>query len=292
MDYKKIIKSRKMRYRIIRLLSFIPDKPYVKMVFRIKVGQKLNLKNPVGYNEKQNWLKLYDKHPEYTQLVDKLKVRDHIAKTIGEQYLIPLLGAWKSYDDIDFDSLPNEFVLKCNHDSGSVRIVRDKSKIDHKEFRKFYNYRLKYNPFCLAREYPYKDVKPMIIAEKLMKQEGESDIRDYKFLCFDGEPKYVLVVTDRSTECNMDYYNMDFKQVGICDLNHKPSYAHMDKPENFEEMRNLARVLAKDMKFVRMDFYDINGKVYFGEYTIFDGGAFDPLNPEWEKKLGDLITLE
>ena len=211
LDYKKLIKNRELRLQLIKLLSFVPSAPYLKFVYRIKTGQTLHLKNPVGFNEKLNWLKLHHIHPEYTQLVDKLAVRDHIRDTIGEEYLFPLLGAWDSFDAIDFDALPDKFVLKCNHDSGSVKLITDKSQMDKAALKSFFERRMALNAYCLGREYPYKEVKPKIMAEAFMEAPDGSGINDYKFFCFQGKPKLLFVATDRATDVRFDFFDMDFQ---------------------------------------------------------------------------------
>lgn len=290
-DYKKIVRSRELRIKISNFLSFVPDKPYLKMVYYMKTGERLNLDNPVGFNEKQNWLKLHDIHPEYTKLVDKYEVRSVIKELLGDGYMFPVLGVWDTYDDIDFASLPDQFVLKCTHDSQSVKIVEDKNKIDHKEFRKFYNGRLKINPFNMGREYPYKNVRPRIIAEKLMVAEG--GINDYKFFCFDGKPVIMFIATERASgDTKFDFFDMDFNHLDIVNIHPQSDKGEIEKPVCFDEMRQIAAKCSQGMKFVRIDLYEIDGKVYFGEYTFFHGGAFWPMKPEhWEKDLGDLIKI-
>lgn len=291
MDYKKLFRDREKRLKLIHKLAFLPDKLYLKLVFRIKTGRKLNLKNPTGFNEKQNWLKLYDKHPEYTRLVDKLAVRDHISQELGAEYLFPLLGHWESYEEIDFSKLPKRFVLKCNHDSGSVKVITDKDQMDHEELKQFFTNRLKMNSFHFGREYPYKNVKPCILAEQYMESTNGSGINDYKFFCFDGVPQMMFVATERSTDVKFDFYDMDFRHLDLYNL-HPNSEHEILKPQAFEEMKELCRKLTKGMKFVRLDLYEIDGKVYFGEYTFFHGGGFHLFSPEkWEQYLGDLIQL-
>ena len=290
-DYKKIITDREVRLKIINKLAFIPTKPFLKMVYYIKTGKKLNLDNPVTFCDKLNWLKINDIHPEYTDLVDKIKVREHVNNIMGRDMFFPLYGAWEHYSDIDFDSLPDGFVLKCNHDSASVTIVKDKSKINHKELEKFYEGRLIINPYNMGREYPYKNVRPKIIAEKLMIPEGESDINDYKFFCFDGKPELMFIATDRSDDCRFDFYDMDFNHLDIENI-HPNSDNPIPKPKKFEEMKEIASKLTQNMKFCRLDLYEINGEIYFGEYTFFHAGGFWPMHPdEWELKLGDLLDL-
>ena len=292
MDYKKIIKSRELRLKLINCLRFIPAKPYLKMVYRIKTGKKLNLKNPVTFCDKQNYLKLHDIHPEYTQLVDKLAVRENIKAVLGGEYLLPIYGAWNNFGEIDFDALPDKFVLKCNHDSGSVKVITDKAAMNKEELRAFFESRLKMNSFVFGREYPYKDVKPMIYAEKYMTPDGEEDITDYKFFCFNGKPEIMFVATDRSTDVKFDFFDMEFNHLDIINI-HENSGKEIAKPVLFDEMRAVAEKLSQGMKFVRIDLYAIGGQVYFGEYTFFHGGGFWPFHPEeWEKKLGDLILLD
>lgn len=289
-DYRKIIWHREFRLKLISLLRFIPDKPYLKMVYRIKTSRKLNLDKPVGFNEKENWLKLHEQHPEYTDLVDKVKVRDVVEKKLGPGYFFPLLGTWRHFRDIDFDALPNQFVLKCNHDSGSVKIIKDKTKINRKELENFFEKRLSENSFVNGREYPYKNVKPCILAEKLM----GGDINDYKFFCFDGKPTIMFVATERATgDTKFDFFDMDFNHLDIVNIHPQSDKGDISKPKCFEEMKNIAAKCSIGMKFVRIDLYEIDGKVYFGEYTFFHGGGFWLFKPEhWEKDLGDLIKIE
>ena len=290
-DYKKIFKNRELRLKLINCLRFIPTKPYLKMVYKIKTGQKLNLNNPVTFCDKQNWLKLNDIHPEYTQLVDKVGVREYIKETLGEDYLFPIYGVWEHFKDIDFDSLPQKFVLKCNHDSGSVKIIQDKSTIDLCDMEKFFESRLKMNPYVFGREYPYKDVKPCIVAEKFMTPDDEDDIKDYKFFCFNGKPEIMFIATDRSKDVKFDFFDMGFNHLDITNI-HEQSGLQIPKPDKFEEMKEIAAKLSKNMKFVRVDLYEIKGKIYFGEFTFFHGGGFWPMFPEeWEAKLGSWIEL-
>lgn len=291
MNYKNIIKNRELRLKIINHLSFIPDNPYLKMVYRIKTGKKLNLKNPKGFNEKLNWLKINDIHPEYTELADKIAVHEYIKQKLGEDICFPVLGKWNHYDEIDFESLPDTFVLKCNHDSGSVKIVYNKKNINHFELRDFFESRLKINPYTIGREYPYKNIKPCIYAEKYMATKSDGNINDYKFFCFNGKPEIMFVATDRSADCKFDFYDMDFKHLDIYNI-HPNSSKTIARPQKFEDMKSLAAKLSENMKFVRIDLYEIDGKVYFGEFTFFHGGGFYLMHPdEWEIKLGNLIEL-
>lgn len=296
MDIRNVIKSRKIRNFLRYSLSFMPDSLYLRIYYFAMNGHMLHLKNPKGYNEKLQWLKLHDKHPEYSVLVDKYRVRQVIAEKLGEGYLFPLLGNWESFDDINFDELPNEFVLKCNHDSGSVKIINDKSALTPealRELKEFYDRSMSHDFFYAGREYPYKGIKPCILAEKLMKdeKEGPAGIKDYKFFCFDGVPKMMFVATDRSTDCRFDFFDMDFNHLPIENI-HPNAVRPIQKPALFEEMKEIAAKLSQGMRHVRIDLYELNGKIYFGEYTFFHGGGFCLFGPEeWEQKLGSWIDL-
>ena len=295
MIIKNII-PRNLRDTLIYSLSFLPNEPYLKLFYYVSTGKVLNLKNPQTFEDKQHWLKLHNIHMEYSELVDKLKVRDHIKKTIGEEYLFPLLGAWRDFDEIDIYRLPNQFVLKCNHDSGSVKIIEDKNAITRKEWEelsKFYKHRLSKNFYYAGREYPYKNVIPYVLAEPLMiSNVGDGSLIDYKFFCFEGVPKLVQVMTNRKTDFRIDWYDMDFNHMKIVS-DHPQSDGENKKPETFEEMKSIARKLSQGIKFVRIDLYEYNQRIYFGEYTFFHGGGFQFLQPdEWEYRIGSWIDLQ
>lgn len=294
-NLKKIL-GPNIREKLMYGLSFLPDKIYLQLFYFATTGNFINFRNPKGYNEKLQWLKVNNKNPEYSKLVDKLAVRDHIKEVLGEEYLFPLLGFWEDFDNIDFAALPEQFVLKCNHDSGSTKVIKNKSALtddDMAGLKAHFTRRLKHDFSRAGREYPYHGIKPYIIAEQMMidNNKPETSIEDYKFFCFDGVPKVVLIVTDRSTDCRFDYFDMDFNHLDIID--HCPhSDKPINKPENFEEMKKIAADLSKGMKTVRMDLYEINNKIYFGEYTFFSGGGFDLyIQPEWERQMGDWIDL-
>lgn len=295
-DLRKIFNSQ-FRGKMMYALSFLPDKLYLRIFYFATTGRIINFKNPKGFNEKQQWLKVNDRHLEYGKLVDKLAVREYIDKVLGEGHLFPLLGYWESFDAIDFNELPNQFVMKCNHDSGSTKIIKDKASLteeDYAELKDFFEGRLRRDFFYAGREYPYKGIKPYIIAETLMTDEAdkEKSIEDYKFFCFNGVPKIMFVVTDRSNRCNFDFYDMDFNHLSIKRKNHPHSDKPVKKPVNFKKMKEIATKLSQGKKFVRIDLYEINGKVYFGEYTFFTGGGFQLFYPiEWERRLGDWIDL-
>ena len=278
--------------RGIHLLS---DKKYISLLYKLTLKKKLNLENPQTFNEKLQWLKLYDRKPEYTKMVDKYEVREIIKEKIGKEYLIPLIGVYDNFNDIDFDKLPNQFVLKCTHDSGSVIICKDKAKFNIKKARKKINKCLKKNFFYSNREWPYKNVKPRIIIEKYMEDDNQKSIRDYKFFCFNGKPEimYISEGLENHQTASMSFFDMQF-QLNDCKrkdfklLEYKPK-----KPKNFEKMKSFSSLLSKDIPHVRVDFYEINGKLFFGELTFFTCSGFVPFEDEkWNKKLGDLLKLE
>lgn len=277
-------------------LSFLPDELYIRLFYYIATGRRLNLKNPVLFSEKQQWLKLNDIHYEYSKLVDKVSVNHHVDERLGEGHTFPIIGQWECFDDIRFEELPNEFVLKCNHDSGSTKVIRNKGTLtaeDYVKLKRHFEYRLKQDYYYAGREYPYKGIKPYIIAQQYMRDDKhpEGGLKDYKFLCFNGEPKLLFVATDRDTNVKFDFFDMNFNWLDIHNI-HDNSGKPIIKPDHFEELKETARKLSTGIKFVRIDLYEINGNVYFGEFTFFHGGGFNLFYPlEWERRLGDWIDL-
>ncbi|MCC8173661.1 MAG: glycosyl transferase [Odoribacter sp.] len=276
------------------LLAWMPDSAYLKLMYRAKMGKKLNLKNPQTFNEKIQWLKLHDRKPEYTQMVDKCEAKKYVSNIIGEEYIIPTLGVWDKFEDIDFDRLPEQFVLKCTHDSGGLVIVKDKSKMDVAAAREIINKSLKHNFYYYGREWPYKNVKPRIIAEKYMVYKSGFDLKDYKFFCFDGFAKAMFIASDRNVEgedTKFDFYDMEFKHLPFTN-GHPNADCEIKRPDSFDEMKALAAKLSAGIPQVRVDFYDINGKVYFGELTFAHWSGMVPFEPEeWDKKFGEWIKL-
>ena len=273
----------------------LPDKLYLSLLYKTKFGKKIDWQNPKTFNEKLQWLKLYDRRPEYTTYVDKYKVREYVAKTIGEKYLIPLLGVWDSPDDINFDKLPNQFVLKCNHDSGGLCICKDKSIFDIEGAKAILSKSLNFDYYLKFREWTYKDVPRKIIAEKYMVDVSESlSLRDYKFMCFDGKVKCCFVCSDRNTNNGLHVTFFDINWNVLPFERHYPSRKDgLQKPKSYNEMIMLSEKLSKDIPFVRVDFYEINGKVYFGELTFYPGSGFEEFTPysadEW---LGSFLKIQ
>ena len=272
---------------------FWPDKLFLKLKFYLIMGQKLDLKNPRSFNEKLQWLKLNDIHPEYTQMVDKVEVKAYVASIIGEEYIIPTLGIYESVDDIDFDKLPQQFVLKCTHDSGGVVICKDKTKLDIEREKLKLKKGWGRNYFKYNREYPYRDVKPRIIAEAYMKDESEYELKDYKFFCFNGEPRFFKIDFDRQKNHRANYYNLDMnlQEFGEKDFSPNPSVKFL-KPTNFDKMVSIARQLAANIPFVRIDLYNVKGEIYFGEITFFPASGMGQFTlKEWDYKFGEWIKL-
>jgi hypothetical protein len=237
------------------------------------------------------WLKLYGYKPEYDQLVDKYMVREYIAEKIGEEHLIPLLGVWNCFDEIDFSKLPNQFVLKPTHTSGDIFVCQDKSAIDHAALKRMLDGWMRRDYYWIFRELPYRHMKPRIIAEKFMVDESGIELKDYKFFCFDGEPKALFIATDRPFDTRFDFFDMDFNHLPI--LNGHPHAAKpIQKPMGFDEMKSIASELSKGFEHIRVDLYDINGKIYFGELTFYHFGGMVPFEPEeWDRIFGDWINL-
>ena len=280
-----------MNYGVFR---WMPDEPYLKLIFRLKMHRRLNLKNPTTFNEKLQWLKLNDRKPEYTTMVDKYAVKQYVASIIGEKYVIPTLGVWDRFDDIDFASLPNQFVLKCTHDSGGLVICRDKGNFDVAEAKKKINRSLKRNYFWTGREWPYKNVIPRIIAEEYMEDETFHELRDYKIFTFNGVPKVLYIASDRQSEdseTKFDFFDMGFHHLPFTN-GHPNADICPAKPDTLEIMKELAEKLSIEIPVLRVDFYDVNGDVYFGELTFFHFSGTMPFNPEeWDTIFGNWINL-
>jgi hypothetical protein len=255
------------------IYNWMPDKMFLKMMYKLSTGRKLNIEEPRTFNEKLNWLKLNDRKPEYVQQVDKFGVRKYIADTVGEEYLIPLMGVYDSFEEIDFNVLPDQFVLKCTHDSKSLLICEDKANFDYESAKKKLTRSLKRNLFWHGREWSYKDVKPRIICEEFISENGKAP-DDYKVMCFNGKAKLIQVHLDRfSGNHVVDFYDIKWENTGIT-LYLPNSKTAIPKPSIFEQMISLSEILAKDKYYVRIDWYIVGNKLYFGEITFFDGSGF------------------
>lgn len=275
-------------------LSFLPDKLYIQLYYMARFKRICNFKNPKTFNEKLQWLKLNDHNPKYSLMVDKFEAKKIVCKAIGEEYIIPTYGIWDKFEDIDFDKLPNQFVLKCTHDSGGLVICKDKTKFDISAAKKIINECLKINYYYVGRERPYKNVRPRIIAEKYMEDSESTELRDYKFFCFDGKVEFLYLsegLSDHET-ARISFITKDWKIAPFKRGDYNGFEKLPTKPEKLDKMIELAEKLSKNIPHLRVDFYYINNSIYFGELTFFTCSGFIPFSPpEWDLKLGDLIKL-
>lgn len=296
MDIKKIIQNPLSIIEslgIRNLASWIPDDIYLKILFKSKMKYPLDLANPKTFNTKLQWLKLHDRNPLYTKYVDKYEVRKFISEKIGNKYLIDLLGYWNTFDEIDFNKLPNQFVIKCTHDSQSVVICKDKNMLNIENTRKKIVTALSRNFYCGYREWPYKNVPPKIIAEKYMEDKNGAFV-DYKFFCFNGYVDCVMVCLDRHLNDTKFYFfdsQWKLKRLNIRGKN-APENFSIPKPDCIDEMFSIASILSREIPFVRVDLFECDGKVFFGELTFFHDAGFDgDLLPETDEYFGKLINL-
>ena len=277
-----------------KLVKFLPDDLYLKMIFHSRVGYYPNLNNPRTYNEKLQWLKLNYKRDDYAMMVDKVTAKEYVASIIGEKYIIKTLGVWDSVNDIDWDSLPNQFVIKVTSDSGGIVVCKEKTALDidlaitklQKGWGKNY--------YMYNKEYPYRDLRPRIIAEEYIEDESGFELKDYKFFCFDGIPKYLFVASDRqksNEETKFDFFDLEWNHLPVIN-GHPNSSVELKKPVNFDEMIQVATRLSQGMPHVRVDLYNNNGNIYFGELTFFHWSGMIAYQPEeWDYKFGEYINL-
>lgn len=262
-------------------------------MFFIKMHSFLNLKNPKTFNEKMQWLKLYDRKNEYSDMVDKYQAKIYVKNQIGDDYIIPTIGIYDNFNDIDFEKLPNEFVMKCTHDSSGIVICEDKKKLNIEIAKKKINDALSHNYYLNGREWPYKNIKSRIIIEKYLKNDSTNDLKDYKFFCFNGIVKYFKIDFDRYTNHRANYYDRNGNLMNFGEKICPPDYnKKISMPLNLNKMIELAETLSKNNYFLRVDFYEVNGKIYFGELTFYPASGFGRFIPnEWDIKLGELISL-
>ena len=278
-----------------RVAVLFPDKLFLKLKFRLMMGEKLDLNCPKTFNQKLQWLKLYNRKPEYTTMVDKYAVKEYVANIIGEEYIIPTLGIWNSTDEIDWDALPNQFVLKTTHGGGGggVVICKDKGTFDIEKAKQKLQISLKSDIYINFREWPYKNVPKRIIAEQYMTDESNVELKDYKFFCFNGKVRCFKVDFDRFIGHKANYYNRNAELLPFGEESCMPDFnRQFEKPINFNKMLSLAEKLANGVPFVRIDLYNINGRIYFGEITFFPAAGMGKFEPrEWDVKLGNYLEL-
>ena len=284
-----------------KINNILPERLYLQLRYFFELGEWPNLKHPKLFNEKIQWLKLNNRRSEYTTMVDKFAVKKYVADRIGNEYLIPTLGVWNYSNEIDFNALPNSFVLKTTHGGGGggVVICKDKTKFDKETALIKLNSSMASNPYYEFREWPYKNVSRKIIAEKYMEDDNYNDLIDYKFFCFNGVPRLCQVISDRRTDEKIDFYDMQWKRINglvglLVGLNSKihNSTIELSQPKSFEKMKQIATILSQNIPFSRIDLYDINGYCYFGEITFFPAGGFGYFSPkEWDETIGSWIKL-
>lgn len=286
----RILSHRKLKW----VTWLVPDSWYLKSYYRSFFNKKLDLANPTSYNEKLQWLKIHDRKAVYTEMVDKLAAKDYVAERIGEQYIIPVLQTGEKFEDINFDLLPDQFVIKCNHDSAGLAICTDKKTFDREAARQKITRCMKRNFYYSGREWGYKNIKPRIIVEKYMEDHTLHELRDYKFFTFGGVPKIVHIVSNRQNkdeETYGDFFDMDYGHLDLT-MGHNNAPVPPVKPKNFEKMKEFAAKLSEGTRHLRVDFYEVDGQLYFGELTFFqDSGFADIQPPEWNDVLGSWIDL-
>lgn len=275
------------------LFNWMKDEEYIKLKYSLSFDKSLDLDNPSTYTEKLQWLKLYDQRAQYTKMVDKYEVKKLVSDQIGDKYIIPTIGVWDNFDEINFDKLPQKFVIKCTHDSGSIIICKDKDAFDKKKAKRKIEKSLKRNYYSISKEWPYKNVKPRIIIEPYIEDKKDRELRDYKFFTFNGVPKVLYITKGRSAdeETTADFFDMEFNHLPFT-IDHNMSKECPHKPKNFYLMKELAAKLSEGIPHLRVDFYEVDGNIYFGEMTFFHCSGFMGFNPSsWDEIFGEWITL-
>ena len=291
----KTLKHYSNKYSLDIASTILSDSDYLKYWFKRRMGYQLNLDSPKTFSEKLQWLKLNMIRPDFTILVDKIAVKDYVAKVIGQEYIIPTIGTWKTVNDIEWGKLPDQFVIKVNSDSGGIVVCKDKSCLDVNAAKKKLLYGWGRNYYKYNREYPYKNVTPRILAEKYMVDSSIGELRDYKFFCFNGQPKVFKIDFGRFVEHHANYYDINGKILPFGEKNLPPIYdKELPIPDNFSKMVDLATQIATHINhpFVRVDLYNVEGKIFFGEITFFPAsGAGIFTSMKWDEQLGSYINL-
>lgn len=290
-DMKKYTKYKILDFIRAKIMCILPDKIYLKMMYKLKTKHSLNLKKPERYTEKIQWLKLYNRNEKYTNYADKIKVRDIVEKNAGKQYLIPLLGVYDKFEDIDFDRLPNKFVLKCNHDSGSVVICTDKKKFDYDYAKKKIEKSLKCDYYIIGREYIYKNIDRKIMVEEYLNDLDGNSANDYKIFIIDGKFSHLEICSDRFTNLKVTFFDEKKKKLKISEMGEEFD-ENIELPKNIDEMIEIAKKIAKGIPLLRVDFYDVNGKIYFGEVAFFDCSGYATYSDDnFDYQIGKKIDL-
>ena len=293
---KRLISGQSGLFYLLGLKGFfkgMDDEKYLKRMYKSKFKIPLDLEHPKAYTAKLQWLKLHDRKDIYTTFADKVAVRDYVAETLGPEYLVPVFAVYDSVDEIDWEALPQRFILKCSHGSGCNVICPDKSRLDTEKAKKQLSGWMKRSWFWFGREWAYKNITPRILCEHFIESSQGETPNDYKFLCFNGEPKLIQLHMNRyKANYTMDYYDTDWNKTEKSKKGTAISSEKAPMPRNLEKMKALAAILAKDTYFSRIDFYDADGKIYFGEITFFPTSGFSPFDDyEDDLRLGSCIRL-
>ena len=274
-------------------LIYLSDKYFLEKYYKYIYNRKLNIDDPMMFSEKLQWLKLYDRNPEYCKLVDKYSVKEYVENKIGKEYIIPTYGVYNSFNEIDFDTLPNQFVIKTTHCSGDTIICKDKNSFNFNVARTIINKSLHRNYYKHKREWPYKNVIPRIIIEKYMENKEQKELVNYKFFCFNGKPDFLYIIEGKDENKHITSVDLDFNILQLNRNDYKDTNIVPHKPINFNEMIDIASKLSEGTKFVRVDLYEIDGRIYFSELTFFPVGGFIPFNSEeYDLYLGNKLKLQ
>ncbi len=274
-----------------RSLWFLSDKSFIELIYRLRMGKRLNLDNPKTFTEKLQWLKLYDHNPMYTIMADKIGMRRFVEERLGCGYTVPLVGVYDGFKEIGLEKLPSQFVMKTSHDSGSYIVCRDKAAFDFKAARKAMTRSLRRNYYKRTREWQYKDIVPKIVVEEFL-SDGNEALTDYKFFCFNGKCEFLYIMPDTDRSSPQAILDAEFRKLPF-GMEDNPASSMPEKPSCFEEMKRIAQVLSHGIPFLRVDMYLVNGKVYVGELTFYHYGGYIPFSPpEWDEKIGDLLDLD
>lgn len=277
---------------LIRISPIVPSRVYLPIYYKLRLNKKLNLKNPKLYTEKIQWMKVHKKLDNYAPLVDKYEVKKYVSEKIGDEYTIPTLGVWDSFDEIDFNLLPNEFVLKCTHDSGSVVICNDKNNFDYEVARKKICVALKRKFYLRGKEFQYRNIKPRVIAEKYMVDESGTELKDFKFFCFDGKAKIIMVDYNRFSGHKRNVYDLEWNYLPVITQFPTDPKMVINKPDKLNEMICIAEQLADGFPHVRVDLYVIDSNIYFGEMTFTHGSGLTRIEPiEFDEQMGEWFVL-
>lgn len=289
---RKVLRIAIYNYKVkTGIYNNLSDVDFLKKTFKVRFGKELNLDNPLTFNEKLNWLKIYDRQPLYNKMVDKFEAKEIVKEKIGKEYIVPTIGIYNSVDDIDFTNLPNKFAIKCTHDSGSVVICKNKNELNVEKTKRFLKKCCKHNLFFWAREWPYKDVKPRIIVEEYIESLDENLVV-YKVFCFHGKPYLIQVIqNDKHKDETIDYFDTNWNLLNL-KQDFPNSSNHLKKPKALEEMLHLSSLFLIERPFIRVDWYIVNDKPIFSEFTFFSDAGFAFFSPsEWDLKLGEMMEL-